>query len=133
MKADSRLDITSETNAGIIEYMDQLSQGQGIVHPDVEQRMKELSQRLVGTSLRKYKNSTIITNDQSSSIVAVAFGTAYSIKTGRMFKNAIDSGAKTSHQWSDRTSLNLTETFGPDWIVGAWEKDEEDWIQSNIA
>lgn len=130
MKTVSRSDLTSELDAGVIEYMDQLSQGQGMVHPDIEKRMKDLSRNLSGVSLRKYKNSTIIKNNQSSSIVAVAFGTAYSVKVGSMIKSAIASGATTSHQWSDGRSLNLSETFGPDWVVGAWEEDEEVWIQS---
>lgn len=113
--------------------MDELGRGQGMVHPDVEERMKQLGKNSEGMSLRRYKNSILIKCDNSSLIVAVAFGTAYSIKTGSMFEQAIDSGAKISHQWSDGSSLDLAGSFGHDWIVGAWKKDEKTWIHSASA
>ena len=133
MKSISKSELSSKANTGVIEYMEKLSQGQGVVHPDVEERMKELSKNLEGMSLRRYKNSIVIKSDNLSAIVAVAFGTAYSIKIGLMFKHAINSGATTSHHWSDGTSLDLIESFGQDWIVGAWENNEENWIHSGNA
>ncbi len=133
MKSISRSELFSETNSGVLEYMDELSLGQGIVHPDVVERMEELRKNLEKMSLRRYKNSIIIKSDISSVVVAAAFGTAYSIKAGSMFYRAIDSGAKTSYNWSDGGSLNLIESFGRDWIVGSWEDNETDWIRSGNA
>jgi len=130
MKSITRSDLNLRIDRAIIEYMDHLAKGGGIVHPDVEERMKELSMSAKNLSLRKYKSSIVIKENQTLSIVAVAFGTAYSVKTGKMNQDAIDSGAKTTHQWSTGDSLNLNETFGPDWVVGAWESDEETWILS---
>ena len=122
--------LSNPENSRVIEYMERLASGPGMVHPDVEDRMKELSRKIDGMALRKYKNSMIIKCNQTSIIVAAAFGTAYSIRTGEMFRTAIDAGAKTVHRWSDGKSLNLIETFGPDWVVGTWHKDEENWINS---
>jgi hypothetical protein len=133
VKTITKSELYSAADKGIIKYMDQLSQGSGIVHPDVEERMKELSDSLNGMLLRKYRNSTVIKSNHDSTIVAVAFGTAYSVKAGSMFTNAIDSGARTFHQWSDGTKLDLIRTFGHDWIVGTWNKNETNWIQSGNA
>lgn len=130
MKTISLSELSLDTNAGVIEYMEKLGQGQGMVHPEIEERMKEIDRNLNGMSLKRYKNSIIIKDDASPQIVAVAFGTAYSIKIGSMFEHGINSGARTTHNWSDGTSLDLTELFGYDWIVGSWEKDETNWIQS---
>jgi len=78
--------------------MERLSRDSGIVHPDVEDRMKKLGSKLCGMALRKYKNSMIIKCNKTLSIVAVGFGTAYSVRTGELFRTAIDAGAKTTHQ-----------------------------------
>lgn len=130
MKTISLSELSLDINAGVIDYMEKLGQGRGIVHPDIEERMKEIGSNLDGMSLKRYKNSIIIKDDASPRIVAVAFGTAYSVKIGSMFEHAINSGARTTHNWSDGASLELTESFGHDWIVGAWERDETNWIQS---
>ncbi len=133
MEAISRKELAAEVNDGVIEYLEELGKGPGVVHPDVEERMKELSQNLKGMSLWRYRNAIIIKTDQSSTIVAVAFGTAYSIKIGSMLKEAVSSGAKTYHRWSGGGSLDLVESFGHDWIAGAWAKDETDWIRNGNA
>lgn len=130
MKKISKSELSMAENTGVVEYMERLARGAGIVHPDVVDRMKALSHRRDGTALCKYKNSIILKCNQTSSIVAAAFGTAYAIRTGEMFRTAVDHGAKTILQWSDGNALNLTETFGPDWVAGAWHRNEASWIGS---
>ena len=133
MESISKEELSAAVNDGVIQYLEERSLGPGIVHPDVKERMIELIKNLEGMSLRKYKNTLIIKTDDLSTIVAAAYGTAYAIKTGSMFADAINSGAKTCHKWSGGGSLNLAESFGPDWVVGTWEKDEADWIQIGNA
>ena len=130
MKEITANQLLNPENDGVIKYIEYLTHGPGMVHPDVELRMKELNKNLDEMALRKYKNSMIIKCNKTSSIVVVAFGMAYSLRTGNMYKAAINAGIKTIHTWSDGSSLNLIESFGPDWVVGTWHKDEADWIAS---
>ncbi len=133
MKSISSSSISQAVNSGVIKYLNELGKGNGMVHPDVQDRMKELSNELEGMSLRKYKNSLAIELLSSSLIVAAAYGTAYSLRVGTMTQAAIDNGSITSHNWSDGSSLNLIESFGSEWVVGNWHKREASWLQSGNA
>jgi len=130
MKTIRKNKLSIPENAGVIKYLDRLARGSGMVHPDITYRMKELYDGLNGMALCRYENSIIIMCNQTLAILAVAFGMAYSLRTGAMFDKAINAGAETTHQWSDGSSpLNLM-TFGNDWIAGMWHKDEAVWISS---
>jgi len=130
LKSISRSDLRADIDAGLIDYLDWLAQGQGVVHPDVAPRMRELAKSLDEVVLRAYANSLVVQDERGAGVIAVAFGTAYSIQVGSMFASAVKTGAQTLHRWSDGSSLDLVETFGPGWIAGAWENAEIDWIRS---
>lgn len=100
-----------------------------MVHPDVEERMNELFRGLHSASIHRYENAIVIININTETIIAAAFGTAYTIRTGSMLDLANNAGAKTINKWSNGTTLDL-KTFGTDWVMGAWHKNETVWMNS---
>jgi hypothetical protein len=133
MKLLSDEAIKNPANHYVIKYLNSLSKGPGIVHPDVQIRMSELGNNLIGMSVRKFKNSIVIVENSGSSIVAAAFGTAYLIKAGGMIENAIKAGASTVQKWTNGGELNLDESFDHEWVFGSWHNEEETWVKNGNA
>ncbi len=131
MKTFNKADLAHPDNKGVIAYLDELAIGGGMVHPDVDEKMRKLGGQIKAVTLGRYERSYLIVHDPTGLILAAAYGTAYSIRTGTMVNQAKQAGAKAIHAWSDGTVNDLAD-FGDDWVVGSWHEDEPVWMGSVV-
>ncbi|MDG2346400.1 MAG: hypothetical protein P8M62_10220 [Opitutae bacterium] len=128
MKSISGRAFTVSENAGVLEYLEELSKGSGMVHPDISLRLVEIRKEIEGVSLRRCFRSQVLICPDSQVICAAAFGMGHAIKVGYHLQNSKEKGKKQKITWSDGTSLDLASQFGSDWIEGSFDSEEIKWL-----
>ena len=127
MKPISKEVISHESNTGVISYMQILSNSGGMVHPDLSEYFRQMK-RTTTLSHRKHFRSEVLICNNTCEIRAVAFGTGYAIKVAHNIKLALKKNKKQVIEWSDGDNLNLTITFGEDWVEGTFDDAEAQWL-----
>ncbi len=66
----------------------------------------------------------------SGTILAVGLGTSYGLRLRpEDLAEAVAAGAELVHTFrSVGVTLDLPETYGPDWAFGSWSDREADWV-----
>ncbi|MGI9324650.1 MAG: hypothetical protein ACR2PZ_05475 [Pseudomonadales bacterium] len=129
MKTIPKAVLANPQNALALDYHKQLSDQPGMVHPDIEERLGELQQLLKESQLLDLGRHQVVVLKPTSVIVAFALGTAYFINTGTQHQEALAAGMASNNRWSSGEVLDVSVTFGNDWVVGGWHANEARWIQ----
>lgn len=128
MKPISEIAHSIPDNIGVLGYIEELVNGDGMVHPDISQHLNELRKQTKGVALRKYQRSMVLIGIESQIIHVVAFGMGYAVKVGEHLDEALKKGKAQMITWSDDSCLDIISVLGRDWIEGTFDNDEAHWI-----
>jgi hypothetical protein len=105
-------------------------------HPDVVSRVWEELGPSVPDARRCLVHGTpALFLPVNGLVVAVALGTEYAVRLApREQRLAIRSGATREHTFATAgSSLDLSTTFGSDWLFGSWRDEEAGWLAASVA
>jgi hypothetical protein len=104
-------------------------------HPEIVERVwDQLGHGLSPDSRRIVCGVVVLVQPTTGVILAVAFGTSYSLRLPQgAFAAALEAGCTTSHRWGDGKTTDLSTLFGSDWVFGCWAKDEAAWCQAVVS
>ena len=102
-------------------------------HPDIVERVWDQIGSALPMDCRCLVCGTpALVQPVSGILLAFCLGTAYCLRlSSELLEEAIKRGAKTSTKWSNGNVLDATQTFGSDWIFGAW-KEEVEWCRKTF-
>jgi hypothetical protein len=125
------LDLNQPANRKVLRYLKQMGAKEWIgVHPDILDRILALAAKLPHCVRRSLRGARIVAHRKTGIIVAVGFGTTYCVRVGSAVKEARRAGLVASERFLDGGRLNVSRQFGPDWLYGAWNRKEREWIQT---
>ena len=78
-------------------------------------------------------DSAALVHPASGVILAAAIGTQYALRLLPEHRAvAVAAGAELAHTFRTvGTTLELPETFGPEWVFGAWDEREPAWLRAS--
>jgi hypothetical protein len=99
-------------------------------HPDVVERLwSQLGRPLPGDGRVLVHGAPALVHPTAGVVLAIGFGTRYALRLPRpRLEDAIAAGCEATVTWSDGTSTDLRDTFGGDWLFGAWCDQETQWL-----
>lgn len=105
-------------------------------HPDIVERLwTDLAGALPDDSRRLIAGGAALVDPATGVVVAVALGTTYALRLdGAALGEARARGYVGVHEFTTvGRTLDLEATFGPGWVFGRQEPDEDAWLAAGIA
>ncbi|MEO6059275.1 MAG: hypothetical protein ABIQ05_04795 [Candidatus Limnocylindria bacterium] len=100
-------------------------------HPDVVERLWEtLNGSLPADARWLVFDGPALVHPASGTILAVGLGTSYGLRLRpEDLAEAVAAGAELVHTFrSVGVTLDLPDSYGPDWAFGSWSDREADWV-----
>jgi hypothetical protein len=101
-------------------------------HPDVVERVwDELNKALPADCRCILYGTPALVHPVTGVVLVLCYGTQYCLRLPEgVLEEALRAGCKTSTRWTTGGETNIQEELGPDWIFGAWAKQEPDWCRT---
>lgn len=100
-------------------------------HPDIVARVWDELGSVVNPETRViFCGNPALIHPSSGIVFGLAIGTQYGLQLPNgMAEEAIRAGAKSHTRWSGGKELDIQQALGPDWVFGAWLKQELEWCR----
>jgi len=101
-------------------------------HPEIVERLWDQIGAALPVDCRCLIHGTpALAHPESGVILATGIGTQYALLlTSALAKEAILAGAKKTTVWTGGGSLDVQQSFGADWVLGAWLDRETGWCRT---
>lgn len=104
-------------------------------HPDIVERVwKGLAGARGGNGRALVHGTPALVDAATGVILAAAIGTQYALRLRLAdVEAAMAGGVPVTTRWSGGETFDVRATFGPDWVLGSWRREEVEWVAACIA